>query len=187
MVERSRRSDILEAARREFATSGYAGARIERIAAAAAVNKQLLFHYFESKEGLFTAALAGLLEQLEGRAQAADSPVAQVRQLLRELVVAVRTLPGIVGVVADARSNPAFPPAAAALIAAWRERLLARLIGAIEGGQRRGYFRDDVDPAAVARVALAAALGGIALDSDSGEQPFEEFLPGLLVDHCAWR
>lgn len=185
---RSRKHDILEAARREFATAGYSGARIERIAAAAAVNKQLLFHYFDSKEGLFVAALSQLLEQLEARHAAAfaqESPVAQVRQLLRELVVAVKLAPGVAGIVADARSNPDFPRAAAGLVAAWRERLAARLGAAIRAGQQRGYFRDDVDPAAVAQVALAAAIGVVAVDQ--ADPAFEDALPGLMVDHCAWR
>src|SRR4051812_25596661 len=48
---------ILDAALAEFAAHGLAGARTERIAAAAGVNKALLYYYFESKEKLYTAAL----------------------------------------------------------------------------------------------------------------------------------
>jgi TetR/AcrR family transcriptional regulator len=48
---------ILEAAIREFAENGLAGARTEQIAAAAGVNKALLYYYFESKEKLYSAAL----------------------------------------------------------------------------------------------------------------------------------
>ncbi|UWZ83292.1 TetR/AcrR family transcriptional regulator [Occallatibacter riparius] len=51
------RTKILEAALSEFAEQGLAGARTERIAAAAGVNKALLYYYFESKEKLYTAAL----------------------------------------------------------------------------------------------------------------------------------
>jgi AcrR family transcriptional regulator len=50
---------ILEAALREFAEQGLAGARMEEIARAAAVNKALLYYYFESKERLF----AGVIER----------------------------------------------------------------------------------------------------------------------------
>lgn len=185
---RSRKSDILEAARREFAAAGYAGARIERIAAAAAVNKQLLFHYFDSKEGLFTAALAALLAQVETRTAAGDSPVTQLRQVLGEQVAAVRQLPGVVGIVADSQSNPDFPPAALELVTAWRTRVLQRLAAIVRDGQKRGYFRDDVEPDGVAAIALAAAVGVVAVDGIGAAAPsFEEFLPRLLVDHCAWR
>jgi TetR/AcrR family transcriptional regulator len=51
------RSRILEAALTEFAASGLAGARTESIAAAAGVNKALIYYYFESKEKLYAATL----------------------------------------------------------------------------------------------------------------------------------
>ncbi len=188
VAARSRKTDILAAARREFATAGYAGARIERIAAAAAVNKQLLFHYFDSKEGLFTAALGALLEHAETAGTVEDSPLTQMRHLLAELVTTVRSLPGLVGILADARSNPGFPPAALRLVTAWRKRLLDQLAASVRDGQQRGYFRDDVDPLGVAAIALAAAVGVVAVDGvTASAPPFEEFLPRLLADHCAWR
>jgi TetR/AcrR family transcriptional regulator len=49
---------ILDAATAEFAAKGLAGARVERIAARAGVNKQLLYRYFTDKRGLFDAVLA---------------------------------------------------------------------------------------------------------------------------------
>ncbi len=51
------RQRILDAAAREFAAHGLAGARTEAIAAAAGVNKALLYYYFDSKEALYQAAL----------------------------------------------------------------------------------------------------------------------------------
>lgn len=51
------RGRILDAALTEFSTHGLAGARTERIAQAAGVNKALLYYYFSSKENLYLAAL----------------------------------------------------------------------------------------------------------------------------------
>lgn len=51
------RTRILEAATQEFGANGLAGARTERIAEAAGVNKALLYYYFRSKEDLYDAAL----------------------------------------------------------------------------------------------------------------------------------
>jgi TetR/AcrR family transcriptional regulator len=51
------RQRILDAAAREFAAHGLAGARTEAIAAAAGVNKALLYYYFNSKDELYQAAL----------------------------------------------------------------------------------------------------------------------------------
>jgi len=51
------RAAILAAAGRIFAKSGIAGARVDAIAAAARVNKALLYYYFKSKQGLFEAVV----------------------------------------------------------------------------------------------------------------------------------
>jgi TetR/AcrR family transcriptional regulator len=51
------RARILEAATQEFSANGLAGARTERIAESAGVNKALLYYYFRSKDDLYAAAL----------------------------------------------------------------------------------------------------------------------------------
>ncbi|MBB5155624.1 TetR family transcriptional regulator [Saccharopolyspora phatthalungensis] len=51
-------------ATREFAEHGIAGARVERIVAAARTNKAQLYGYFGSKEGLFDAIFFGSLERI---------------------------------------------------------------------------------------------------------------------------
>ena len=48
---------ILDAATAEFAQHGLAGARVDRIASRADANKQLIYAYFTSKEGLFDATI----------------------------------------------------------------------------------------------------------------------------------
>lgn len=54
--DRTRRR-ILDAARAEFAAHGPAGGRVDRIAAAAAINKRMIYHYFGGKDALFDAVL----------------------------------------------------------------------------------------------------------------------------------
>jgi TetR/AcrR family transcriptional regulator len=51
------RAAILQAAVREFAGQGIAGARTDAIARAAKVNKALLYYYFKNKEALYGAVL----------------------------------------------------------------------------------------------------------------------------------
>jgi TetR/AcrR family transcriptional regulator len=48
---------IVNAALKEFAELGLAGARVDEIARAAGVNKALLYYYFESKEQLYEAVI----------------------------------------------------------------------------------------------------------------------------------
>ena len=52
------RKRLLAAATDEFAALGIAGARIDRIAAAAGCNKAMIYAYFNSKDGLFDAVFA---------------------------------------------------------------------------------------------------------------------------------
>lgn len=180
---RSRRADILAAAEREFVAAGFFGARIERIAAAARVNKQLLFHYFGSKDGLFAAALEGLLSRADAPDGPGDDPAGAMRRILSQVEAAARASPGLVALLADANANDAFPAGAASLIRDWRRRLLERIVTVMADGQRRGYYRDDLDPAQAARLALAAALGAGAMDPPAAPSD----LAGLVSDYCAWR
>ncbi len=48
---------LLDAAEREFAQRGYAGARLKDIAAGAGVQTTLIHHYFDDKAGLYRAVL----------------------------------------------------------------------------------------------------------------------------------
>jgi AcrR family transcriptional regulator len=51
------RTDILNAAREEFAMSGLGGARVDKIAEKSGANKRMIYHYFGSKEDLFAAVI----------------------------------------------------------------------------------------------------------------------------------
>src|SRR5438105_1548657 len=61
------RKKLLTAARREFASSGLAGARVDEIAARAGVNKQLVYHYFGDKDALYLAVLEWVYEEIRAK------------------------------------------------------------------------------------------------------------------------
>jgi AcrR family transcriptional regulator len=58
------RARILAAATSEFAAYGIAGARVDRIAAGAQANKNMIYIYFGSKEQLFGAVFSAAIDQL---------------------------------------------------------------------------------------------------------------------------
>jgi TetR/AcrR family transcriptional regulator len=64
------RARILDAALTEFSTNGLAGARMDRIATTAGVNKALLYYYYDSKENLYTAALEMIAGKIRDRSMA---------------------------------------------------------------------------------------------------------------------
>ncbi|WP_329134423.1 TetR family transcriptional regulator [Streptomyces sp. NBC_01476] len=57
------RRRLLRAATEEFAAYGIAGARVDRIAAAAQSNKAQIYHYFGSKDGLFDAVFDAMCRE----------------------------------------------------------------------------------------------------------------------------
>ncbi len=78
------RARILEAAVREFSENGLAGARTERIAEAAGVNKALLYYYFQGKEALYDAALEDVANRVVAGSMAAmGAECSAGEQLLR--------------------------------------------------------------------------------------------------------
>ncbi|POM24137.1 HTH-type transcriptional repressor NicS [Actinomadura rubteroloni] len=73
------RAALLAAARAEFAEHGVAGARVDRIAARAGVNKERIYGYFGNKEKLFDAVMEIALDEVaEVVASPGDDPVEYV-------------------------------------------------------------------------------------------------------------
>ena len=83
----ARPAEILDAALQEFATRGFAAARLEDIARRAGCTKGTIFLYFANKEELFKAIvreyLLPAIDEAEARVASHDGPPSE---LLRELV-----------------------------------------------------------------------------------------------------
>ncbi|MGH3378784.1 MAG: TetR/AcrR family transcriptional regulator [Actinoallomurus sp.] len=79
------RAEILEVAQREFARQGYAGARVDEIAALIRTTKRMIYYYFGGKENLYIA----VLEKAYAEVRAAESTI-DVEHLAP--VEAIRTL-----------------------------------------------------------------------------------------------
>ena len=60
----ARQRRLLEAAQEEFAARGLEGARVDEIAHRAGVNKQLVYHYFGNKDGLYLKVLEQTYEAM---------------------------------------------------------------------------------------------------------------------------
>ena len=80
------RAKILAAAEHLFARDGLAGARTDAIAAAARVNKALLYYYFKSKEQLYEAVLETHLRDFNEQALGILNAPGPARALLLRYV-----------------------------------------------------------------------------------------------------
>lgn len=64
MSEKESQKRILKAALKEFSKYGLEGARMERIAKSAKVNKAMLFYYFNSKKNLYQNVIRDMFERM---------------------------------------------------------------------------------------------------------------------------
>jgi TetR/AcrR family transcriptional regulator len=76
------RAAILKAAERIYAEYGLAGARTEAIAAAAGVNKALLYYYFKSKESIYQAVVGSQLREFQRQVEEVLSAKGPARPIL---------------------------------------------------------------------------------------------------------
>lgn len=83
---------LLDAARRRFATAGYAETTVREIADDAGVNVALISRYFVSKEGLFEAALTASFAEL--RTAAGDVTPGEVPETIARMAVGQSTESG---------------------------------------------------------------------------------------------
>jgi AcrR family transcriptional regulator len=60
------KANIIQVATEEFSEVGYSGARIDRIADRMNTSKRMIYYYFGSKEGLYSAVLAEYYRNLRG-------------------------------------------------------------------------------------------------------------------------
>src|SRR5881296_3490155 len=143
---------IVAAAREEFSCRGFDGARVEQIARRAGVNKQLLFYYFHSKRGLFTAVLE---QALAGLPTGGERPLDRIRLALGAQFDFLAAHPDLVTLLTQAGRSEARPFAPA----------IKRLVVLFAEGQGRGQVRDDLDPHLAAAQALVLMVAYLGLES----------------------
>lgn len=77
-----RRSELLDATITVIARRGVRGLRVQEVAAEAGVSVPLIYHYFGSREGLLTAALAAVNDRADRYSTEAARPAATPREEL---------------------------------------------------------------------------------------------------------
>jgi AcrR family transcriptional regulator len=79
------RAEILQVAADEFAEHGFAGARVDRIAAQMRTTKRMIYYYFGSKDDLYLAVLERAYAAIRRAEQQIDvdhlDPIAAIRRL----------------------------------------------------------------------------------------------------------
>jgi TetR/AcrR family transcriptional regulator len=170
---------ILKAAERIYAECGMAGARTDAIAAAAGVNKALLYYYFQSKEGLYQAVVGSQLQQFQQQAREVLSAKGAAGPILLRYVSYHFDFIG---------THPNYPrifqrmmmegdPALELMIREHSVPLKKQLVAVLERGIRSGEFRRlDKGHTIVSIAGLAAHYFNIApaLRLITGQDPYSK-------------
>jgi AcrR family transcriptional regulator len=164
--ERTRDADrsqntILAAARDEFAEYGLGGARVDRIAERAGLNKRLIYYYFEDKEKLFQAVLEqayrDIREQERGLRLLELEPATAVRRLIEFTWDYYLAHPEFITLLNSANLHRARHLTESERARELNSPVIETLAAVLERGRREGSFRGGVDP-----VQLYVSIAGLA-------------------------
>ena len=173
----ARRSQILDGARRAFATHGYEGATVARLEQETGLSRGAIFHYFDDKQDLFVECARDMNRRF-GDILLDRGLEATVRAIAEES-------PEWLGVLLEAEGKLRHDPEFVRRMQADTE-VGSRAIAWFADRQSDGSYRDDVPALELARFATTL-INGLALRV-AGQDPFDvDMTLRLLNDALAPR
>ena len=152
---------ILDAAREEFAEHGLGGARVDRIAERASLNKRLIYYYFANKDSLFGAVLEDTyrhIREAEKRLHLDELPPAEaIRRLTQFTWDYYIAHPEFLTLLNSANLHRARHIEGSTRAREMNSPLVQALGEILERGRREGVFRGGIDP-----VQLYISIAGLS-------------------------
>ena len=144
------RSEILSVATHEFADKGYAGARVDEIAAKTRTTKRMIYYYFGGKEQLYIAVLERAYAGIRALEQQVDvehlDPSEAIRQLAGLTFDHHEAHPDFIRLVSIENIHRARHIARSSILSGLADPALSVLARILSRGRAAGRFRDGVDP-----------------------------------------
>lgn len=141
--------EILAVATQEFADRGFAGVRVDEIAAQTRTTKRMIYYYFGSKELLYIAALEKAYEAIRITEQSVDidnlNPVQAVRKLAELTFDRHEANPNFSRLVSHENMQRAQFITADGGFPGLDRPVIKMLQRALEQGRLEGAFRRDID------------------------------------------
>jgi TetR/AcrR family transcriptional regulator len=155
------RAKILDAARIEFVSYGLSGGRVDRIAAQSGVNKNLIYHYFGSKDALYLEVLERIYADLRARQQDEDlrglPPVEGMKRLVSSTFDHFVATPDLIRLMSIENIHYGEHLKRSQSTRPLYGGLLDTIRILLKRGQQEGVFRTNVDP-----VDLYLSISGLA-------------------------
>ena len=143
------REALIAAAVAEFSRNGFAGARVDEIANTAGVNKQLVYHYFESKQGLYLVALESVYAEIREKEQRLSlgelAPEEAMAQLVGFSFDYLAEHPEFIALLADENRNQGQHILESERLQKMHSPFIDMLEATLERGVNSGVFRPDFD------------------------------------------
>lgn len=160
------RAEIIEVATREFADKGYAGARVDEIAAKISTTKRMIYYYFGNKEQLYVEVLEHAYAGIRAIEQKLDvehlDPVDAMRQLAELTFDHHESHPDFIRLVSIENIHRAEHIARSTVLSGLANPALDVLARILDRGRAAGVFRDGVDPLDIHMVISAFCVFRIA-------------------------
>lgn len=165
-IKNERRAQILNAALRVFARKGFSGTKMSDIAAEAGLSYGLTYHYFNSKDEIFTELVKYATEAsstLPLRAgEVVGSPLDKIRWMTERIIESIKgESPYYFLIMIQTLTSDAVPAEARELASQKALLPLQNMVPLIAMGQESGEITKD-DPYALA-MAYFSLLQGLAL------------------------
>lgn len=152
---------ILAAATHEFARHGLDGARVDRIAARANVNKRMLYYYFGQKEALFLAVLEGAYRRIREEEHRLDLDRVEPTEAIRRLIAFTWDYyianPEFLTLLNTENLHRARHLRKSSQVRTLHSPFVALIADVLERGRKAGVFRAGVDP-----VQLYISIAGLS-------------------------
>jgi AcrR family transcriptional regulator len=161
------RAAILDAARREVASKGLAGARVDVVARRAGTNKRMIYHYFGDKDALYLAVLEDAYQHIRHAERRLDLARKPPEEGLRELALFTWHYfldhPEFLSILSTENLNQARYLRQSKTVAEMHSNLISELENVLQRGIGEGVFRAGLDPVDV--YVTIASLGSFYLSN----------------------
>lgn len=197
------KAEILEIATREFAERGFAGARVDEMAAQTRTSKRMIYYYFAGKEQLYIAVLERAYAEIRSAEQALAvenlDPVSAIRRLAELTFDHHDSHPDFIKLVSIENIERAEHIAKSSVLASLNTTAIALIARILEAGQREGVFQRKVDALdvhmlisayCVFRVANRHTFGAIFgrdLAAPERRRHYRQMIGDLVVDYLTSR
>ncbi len=144
------REAILLGATQEFAEHGLGGARVDRIAERADINKRMLYYYFGDKDSLFLAVLERAYERIRAEEKLLNLTLVEPPEAIRRLVTFTWNYyiehPEFPTLLNSENLHQARHLKESVLVRKIHSPFVETIAEVLERGRKSGVFRAGVDP-----------------------------------------